>query len=182
MNSFSRGITNFSQQYVPQFKFLYCFYNLKYFVTSPYPQNVINNMHVMSCMSQYFYSSYTRPFVYIFSSPKVNHSQRRNETPLKPWIATTDGGTIITAHCDCIAGFGETCSHVGALLFAVEAGVSINKAKTCTSLPCKWLMPTPVTSVPYQELRNMYFTSSKTKKKKLDTKMNLVRINGPFAL
>jgi hypothetical protein len=71
-----------------------------------------------------------------------------------------------------MAGFGETCSHVGALLFAVEAGVRINKAKTCTSLPCKWLMPTPVTSVPYQELRNMDFTSSKTKKKKLDTKIN----------
>ena len=32
MNSFSRGITNFSQQYVPQLKFLYCFYNLKYFL------------------------------------------------------------------------------------------------------------------------------------------------------
>ena len=33
-------------------------------------------------------------------------------------------------------------------------------------------MPTPVTSVPYQELRNMDFTSSKTKKKSLDTKIN----------
>ena len=33
-------------------------------------------------------------------------------------------------------------------------------------------MPTPVTSVPYQELRNMDFASSKTKKKSLDTKIN----------
>jgi hypothetical protein len=33
-------------------------------------------------------------------------------------------------------------------------------------------MPTPMTSVPYQEHRKMDFTSSKTKKKKLDTKIN----------
>ncbi|XP_028415046.1 uncharacterized protein LOC114538132 [Dendronephthya gigantea] len=51
----------------------------------------------------------------------VNHSQRLNETPLKTWVAAEDDGNIITAHCNCVAGFGDTCSHVGALLFAVEA-------------------------------------------------------------
>ena len=54
-----------------------------------------------------------------------------------------------------------------------EAGVRINKMKTCTSVPCKWVLPTPVTSVPYQELRDIDFSSSKSKKKKLDEQIHL---------
>ena len=48
-----------------------------------------------------------------------------NETPLKPWVAATNEGTVVTAHCNCMAGLGGACSHVGAILFAVEAGVRI---------------------------------------------------------
>ncbi|XP_074614405.1 uncharacterized protein LOC141874140 [Acropora palmata] len=103
---------------------------------------------------------------------KVNHSQRMNETPLKPWVAATNEGTVVTAHCNCMAGLGGACSHVGAILFAVEAGVRIKRSTTCTSVPCKWLMPTPVIAVSYQELRDIDFTSSKTKKRKLDSKIS----------
>ena len=95
-----------------------------------------------------------------------------NETPLKPWVAATNEGTVVTAHCNCMAGLGGACSHVGAILFAVEAGVRIKRSTTCTSVPCKWLMPTPVIAVSYQELRDIDFTSSKTKKRKLDSKIS----------
>lgn len=67
-----------------------------------------------------------------------------------------------------MACLGELCSHVGALLFAVEAAVRILESETCTSAPCQWLMPTPVSNVPYQKLREINFMSSKTKKKKVD--------------
>ena len=63
-------------------------------------------------------------------------------------------------------------SHVGAVLFAVEAGVRIREAQTCTSLSCKWLMPTAVKSVPYEELCSIDFTSAKAKKRKLDDKIS----------
>ena len=43
---------------------------------------------------------------------------------------------------------------------------------TCTSVPCKWLMPTPVIAISYQELRDIAFTSSKTKKRKLDSEIS----------
>ena len=43
----------------------------------------------------------------------VNHSQRLSEKPLTPWIIAKPDGEIITAHCDCMAGLGETCSHGG---------------------------------------------------------------------
>ena len=67
-----------------------------------------------------------------------------------------------------MARLGEVCSHVGAILFAVEAGVRMLKSRTCTSLPCQWLMPSTVTKVPYAELQNIDFTASSTKKRKLD--------------
>ena len=37
-------------------------------------------------------------------SAKVLHSQRLNEEPLSPWVAAKINGTIICAHCNCMAG------------------------------------------------------------------------------
>ena len=45
-----------------------------------------------------------------------------NETPLKPWVAATNEGTGVTAHCNCMAGLGGACFPVGAILLVVEAG------------------------------------------------------------
>ena len=95
---------------------------------------------------------------------KVNHSQRLSEAPFKPWLAVKTNGNVLTGHCNCMAGLGEVCSHVGAMLFAVEAGVRMIKARTCTSVPCKWLMPSAVSKVPYAELKEIDFTASATKK------------------
>lgn len=45
----------------------------------------------------------------------------------------------------------ESCSHVGAVLFAVEAGVKMRA--TCTSEQCKWLMPSHVKKVSQQSIQ-----------------------------
>eukprot|EP00795_Rhopilema_esculentum_P010025 gene10025-18655_t len=63
---------------------------------------------------------------------KVMHSQRINEEFLRPWVAASDDGTILCAHCNCMARLGESCSHIGALLFKVEAAVRLGY----TSLAC----------------------------------------------
>ena len=55
----------------------------------------------------------------------VNHSQRLSNKPLIPWIIAEPSGKIMTGHCNCVAGLGETCSHVASLLWAIEAGVHI---------------------------------------------------------
>lgn len=52
---------------------------------------------------------------------KVKHSQRMNEKALQVWFLAKIDGEIICAHCTCIAGLSETCSHVAALCFAVES-------------------------------------------------------------
>ena len=44
--------------------------------------------------------------------------------PHVPWIAVNSLSTMIeTAHCTCMAGLGESCSHIGAILFKIEAAV-----------------------------------------------------------
>ena len=52
------------------------------------------------------------------------------EKPLTPWVVAECTGKILAAHCDCVAGLGETCSHVASLLFAIESGVRIRDSMT----------------------------------------------------
>lgn len=62
------------------------------------------------------------------------------------------------AHCDCMAGLGEVCSHVGAILFYVE---SAYRVKSCTEVPCAWNMPTSVSSIPYAKIADIDFVKPK---------------------
>ena len=48
---------------------------------------------------------------------RVRHCQRFSETPLHCWIITEVDGSVCCAHCNCMAGLGETCTHVAAVLF-----------------------------------------------------------------
>ena len=61
---------------------------------------------------------------------QINHFLRLRETPSRPWVTTEQDGKIIAAHCNCMAGLAESCSHSGALLLAIEAAVQIQKIAT----------------------------------------------------
>lgn len=39
---------------------------------------------------------------------------------MKCWVALDKDGIILTGHCDCMAGLGEVCSHIGAVFFLLE--------------------------------------------------------------
>ena len=41
------------------------------------------------------------------------------KTPNKAWICVKGDGEILYGHCSCMAGLGEVCSHVGAIMFYV---------------------------------------------------------------
>ena len=56
-------------------------------------------------------------------------------------------GSIICAHCNCMAGAGEACSHIAALLYAVMAKARIQSETVCTSLPYSCLQPSLRTEV-----------------------------------
>lgn len=78
-----------------------------------------------------------------------------SEKPLTPWVIAESAGKILAAHCDCVAGLGETCSHVASLLFAIESGVRIRDSMTVTH------MPTGVKEVQYAPVKEIDFLGKK---------------------
>lgn len=91
----------------------------------------------------------------------MNHSQRLSEKPLTPWVVAEQSGKILAAHCNCMAGLGECCSHVASLLWACEAGTRIRDSMTVTQKSAYWVMPSGVKNVPYAPVREMDFTGKK---------------------
>ncbi|KAE8751235.1 hypothetical protein FOCC_FOCC002063 [Frankliniella occidentalis] len=59
----------------------------------------------------------------------------------------------------------ESCSHVGALLYAVELAAS-HKENACTSRPNAWLPPA-MREVPASEVRNIDFVTSHKKRRQM---------------
>ena len=65
-----------------------------------------------------------------------------NASSLKPWIQPN--GTIVCAHCNCMAGLGEACSHIAATMYAIMSAVQLQASQSaCTSMLChgQWLAP-----------------------------------------
>ena len=67
-----------------------------------------------------------------------------------------------------MAGLGETCTHVSALLFYIEATVRIRNQKTATESPAYWKMPQSLKKVNFKLAQDIDFSSSKKKKRTLD--------------
>ena len=77
---------------------------------------------------------------YLFLSA-VKHSQSLSLIPSKVWVATKENGEVLCGHCTCMAGLGEACSHIAAVLFAAQINTETKRQFTSTSLPCSWLPP-----------------------------------------
>ena len=72
---------------------------------------------------------------------------RLNEKLLQPWVVISQSGVVVLAHCDCTAGLAETCTHVDALLFKIEAVVRVREKATVTGVPAYWMIPNSVNKV-----------------------------------
>ena len=93
---------------------------------------------------------------------------RIREKPLEPWVIIKKDEGIESSHCTCMAGMGECCSHVGAVLFAMEQSTKARDDTTVTDVPAYWLYPSKAKfDVPFKSLRDMDFQSA-AKKRKLD--------------
>ena len=79
------------------------------------------------------------------------------EKPLLPWVICEASGKVLAGHCNCMAGLGETCSHVASLLWAVEAGVRMRESTTVTQKKAYWVLPPSVKEVPYAPLSHINF-------------------------
>ena len=85
---------------------------------------------------------------------QVTHSQRLSEAPLSPWIIIQPDGKVLAAHCNCMAGLGESCTHVAALLFSIEATVKVRESQTVTDEKSYWL-PASVKGISYGALKDI---------------------------
>ena len=77
---------------------------------------------------------------YMVLKADVMPSQRLNDEPHTPWVGLHISSAVVSCcHCTCMAGLGESCSHIAALLFKVEADVRAGYNKTlCTEVACQW--------------------------------------------
>ena len=110
--------------------------------------------------------------MHLFKSVQVRHSQRCNDPLLSCWVIAEKSGEICCAHCTCMAGLGEACSHVAAVLFYLETAARINGESTCTQQKCQWAIPAFQKDIPYVPIKDMDFTSAKAKKRKIDNEIN----------
>ena len=99
----------------------------------------------------------------------MNHSQRLSEKPLTPWVVAEPSGKIVAAHCNCMAGLGECCSHVASLLWACEAGARIRDSMTVTQKSAYWVMPSGMKDIPYAPVKEMDFTRKKKSATMIET-------------
>ena len=100
------------------------------------------------------------------------HSQKLSDKPPQPWIISQEDGIVLSAHCTCTAGLGEACTHVGTLMFKIDAAIRIRESKTVTQEKAYWLLPASKSCVSYSPVSDIDFTSVKSKKKQLDKKSN----------
>lgn len=97
----------------------------------------------------------------------MNHSQALSAQPLEPWLLVKLDGMVKAAHCTCMAGLGEACSHIAAVLFFLKAAAEHRDNETCTDRENAWLPPY-VTNVPSAQISAIDFSSAQAKKRKLD--------------
>ncbi|CAN7940649.1 unnamed protein product, partial [Ixodes hexagonus] len=98
---------------------------------------------------------------------QVNHSLSLSVPPLKVWLLVKDDGEVVAAHCTCMAGNGEVCSHIAALLFYLEVGVRLRDEQSCTDGLSTWLPP-HVRKLEALPISSLDFLSSTMKKRRLD--------------
>ena len=85
--------------------------------------------------------------------------------PLLPWIAANKDGTVLCSHCTCMAGSGEACSYIAAILFAIETYNRLSNNDDCTSQLCAWLPPT-LQNVHFAPIAEIDFNSPSTKRRR----------------
>lgn len=89
------------------------------------------------------------------------------EKPVQPWVIADPGGKVLAALCTCMAGLGETCTHVAPVLSSVDVANRIQENKTVTDVQPYWGQPA-FKSVAFADSATIDFTSAEAKKRQLD--------------
>ncbi|CAN7987264.1 unnamed protein product [Ixodes hexagonus] len=77
-------------------------------------------------------------------------------------------GQVLLAHCTCMAGLGEACSHIGAILIYLEVVVKRRDEQTCTEDKTNAWLPPQLQTLEGTPVVKIDFASSKIKKGRLN--------------
>ena len=67
-----------------------------------------------------------------------------------------------------MAGLGETCTHIAAVLFYIEAVARLQGKETCTQRRCECIIPSYLKNAEYLPVKSIDFSSAKKRKRALD--------------
>ena len=70
--------------------------------------------------------------VKVFGYGKGMSFQIVSDTLTASWLLTEMEAKVVSVHCNCMAGLGEVCSHVGDVLFYIEAANKMKDSVTVT--------------------------------------------------
>ena len=73
--------------------------------------------------------------LYLFTA-LFKYSQSLSLPSLKVWVSVKQSGEVLYAHCSCMAGAVEACSHMASILFMLDMNTQIKQQFSHTSLPC----------------------------------------------
>jgi len=107
---------------------------------------------------------------------------RTNEPDLKVWIICDLSKNILAGHCTCMAGLGESCSHVAALLFFCEYLSQKNNETSVTDQTCYWLDPNSSKKIKItaRELSEISYVNVKSLYKNTMKKTSSLKVNKKF--
>ena len=110
---------------------------------------------------------------------QVKHSQRMNDPLVKCWVIGEKTGTVCSAHCTCMAGLGECCSHVASILFYLEVTGRVKDQLSCTQVKCNWIIPKFSKDIEYLPIASINFAASRKLKAEMDKKITNIHQNQP---
>ena len=87
--------------------------------------------------------------------------------PWKPNFRIKSSGEILSAHCNCMAGLAEVCTHVASLLFWTEISIKIRESSTVTDRAAFWVAPSNPSNLQLQKIQDIYFRAPKRKKREI---------------
>ena len=97
------------------------------------------NLHNAKHVSHVEFNNISDCVDYCFIRGEVVPQTRVRESPYRVWVCVNSSTCqMLTGECACIAGYGESCKHVFALLHFVENKVALGLNKTSTSKKQAW--------------------------------------------
>ena len=142
--------------------------NYLLFAPGPYTAGQLKCFKAMDSYNYFLSDFVTEVGAKVFSNicllvGRVSHSQKLSEKPPTAWVIAEIGGMVLSAHCNCMAGLGEACPHIGAILFYCRAATEKNDSVTVTGEKAYLVLPSN-REVSYKEVFDIDFSCPNTTK------------------